>query len=126
MEQTLSKRFLIPNELLSQLPEVVKSELKESSASKQELFIKLYQEKSKSLFLSYLFLLPVVLSFHYGTLNKWSKQLVFWASGGGLLVWWLIDIIRLPAIIKEYNHTIAFELWKEVSSIGEGPAEGLF
>jgi uncharacterized membrane protein YagU involved in acid resistance len=126
MEQTLSTRILIPDVKLSQLPELVKSELLMSSPSKQEIFIKLYLEKSKSLVLAYLCLMPIVLSFHYGILNQWPKQILFWITGGGMLVWWLIDLIRLPAIVKNHNATVALELWEEISEIGEGPVEGLF
>ncbi|HSJ67636.1 MAG TPA: hypothetical protein VK921_08175 [Anditalea sp.] len=126
MEPVLSKRLIISNALLSQLPELVKNELLESTISKQELFVKLYQKKSHSLLLTYLFLLPVILSFHYGVLDNWTKQIIFWFTGGGLLIWWFIDLLRLPAIVKETNHSIAYQIWDEVSSIGEGPAEGLF
>jgi len=126
MEKTLQKRLIIPGSLIAKLPEPVKNEFIISSSSKQDLFIKLYLKESHSLWLTYLFLLPTLLSFHYGALKDWSKQILFWITGGGLLVWWLIDIVRLPAIIKAKNETIAYRLWDEVSSIGEGPAEGLF
>jgi len=126
MEKILSRRLLIPNSIVSTLPTIVKNELLESSFSKQEIFMKLYQEKSASLILTYLFLVPALFSSHYGYLQNWSRQILFWVTGGGLLVWWLIDLIRLPAIVKAHNDKVAFEIWQEVSQIGEGPVEGLF
>jgi len=118
--------LVIDKSLIEQLPESIKNDIIASSTSKQLLFSKLYVEESHSLVLTYLFLLPAVLSFHYGAMNNWSKQILFWLTGGGLLVWWIIDIIRLPAILKEKNDMIAHQIWEEVGSIGEGPAEGLF
>lgn len=126
MGRILHRRLIIPESLIAQLPEPVRNEFLVSSSSKQELFVKLYLKESHSLLLTYLFVIPAILSFHYGALNNWSKQILFWITGGGLLIWWLIDIVRLPAIVQERNNTIAYQLWEEVSSIGEGPVEGLF
>jgi len=126
MEKTLQRRLVIDKNLIAQLPDSIKNEIIASSPSKQVLFSKLYLEESHSLLLTYLFLLPVVFSFHYGALNNWTKQFLFWITGGGLLMWWLLDLVRLPAIVKEKNDMIAFHIWDEVGSIGEGPAEGLF
>ena len=30
-------------------------------------------------------------------------QIVFWLTLGGLGMWWLIDMIRLPGMVNDYN-----------------------
>lgn len=40
---------------------------------------------------------------HYIYLNKMRTQIVFWLTLGGLGMWWLIDMIRLPGMVNDYN-----------------------
>jgi TM2 domain-containing membrane protein YozV len=40
---------------------------------------------------------------HYLYLGRPFTQLFFWLTLGGLLLWWLIDFFRLPAMIEKQN-----------------------
>ena|GEM_PF-969257 len=40
---------------------------------------------------------------HYIYLKKMRTQVVFWLTLGGLGMWWLIDLIRLPIMVNDYN-----------------------
>jgi hypothetical protein len=40
---------------------------------------------------------------HYRYLGRPVVQALFWLSLGGLLVWWLIDLIRLPRLVAREN-----------------------
>jgi len=40
---------------------------------------------------------------HYLYLGRPFTQLLFWATLGGLLLWWLVDFFRLPAMVWQRN-----------------------
>ena len=40
---------------------------------------------------------------HYIYLKKMRIQVIFWLTLGGLGMWWLIDLIRLPGMVNDYN-----------------------
>jgi len=43
---------------------------------------------------------------HYAYLGKWGKQILFWITLGGLGIWWLFDLFRIPGLIERYNAPI--------------------
>jgi hypothetical protein len=40
---------------------------------------------------------------HYIYLKKMRTQVIFWLTLGGFGMWWLIDMIRLPGMVNDYN-----------------------
>jgi hypothetical protein len=40
---------------------------------------------------------------HYLYLDRPFTQLLFWLTLGGLLLWWVADFFRLPALVEEHN-----------------------
>lgn len=106
-------KLYLPNSVAKNLPMMVKNELMKMSPNKQEEFLDEYMRKTKSVGLAYLFLL-VVFSAHYGYLNKWGLQAVFWITGGGLLIWWIIDIFRLSGLVGEYNREVATNIMRDL------------
>ncbi|MCB9323520.1 MAG: TM2 domain-containing protein [Lewinellaceae bacterium] len=85
-------------------------------AQRQEEFVEEYKRKSKSVGLAYLFLL-VILAMHYGYLGKWGLQIVFWLTGGGFFIWWLIDLFRLAGLVKDYNKDIATDTMRNLKAM---------
>lgn len=100
----------------SSLPSMVRNELEKMSAQKQDEFIEEYKRKRKSIGLAYLFLL-VIFTLHYGYLKKWGLQIVFWLTGGGFGIWWLIDLFRLPNLVQECNKDIAIDVMRNLKVI---------
>lgn len=50
----------------------------------------------------------------YAYLNKWGTQILFWITFGGLGIWWLIDVFRIPGMVDDFNDPIFDELeWLE-------------
>ncbi len=51
----------------------------------------------------YGYLAWLCLGSHYLYLGRPIRQLLFWLTLGGLLLWWLTDLFRLPEMIAEHN-----------------------
>jgi TM2 domain-containing membrane protein YozV len=49
------------------------------------------------------YLLWLCLGCHYIYLEKRRTQIIFWLTGGGLVIWWLIDLFRIPGMVNDYN-----------------------
>lgn len=106
----------IEKTIADNLPAMVKNELKSFSAQKQEEFVEEYKRKSKSIGIGYL-LLILVFGLHYGYCNKWGLQVVYWLTMAGLGWWFIIDLFRIPSIVKNYNKDIATEVMRNLKSI---------
>ena len=50
------------------------------------------------------------LGWHYFYLGKIGKGLLFCFTGGGLLIWWFIDLINAKKIARNHNAPIYEEL----------------
>lgn len=109
----------VPNSLhissfiAAELPVVVRNELAALPAEWQQEFAEEYTRNKKSLGLAYLFLI-IVFWAHYGYLKKWGLQVLFWITAGGLGIWWLIDIFRLPGLVKNYNSDLAIHVMRNL------------
>ena len=93
----------------------VKNELVKLSIQKQEDFQEEFNRKRKSILVAYI--CWVIFGLHYAYLNKWGVQVAFWLTGGGLGVWWLIDLFRVPALIKNRNKDTAIEVLRNIKAI---------
>ncbi len=49
------------------------------------------------------YILLILFGAHYAYLDKWKLQIIFWLTGGGLGIWWVISFFTLPAKVKHYN-----------------------
>jgi hypothetical protein len=68
---------------------------KEVSNSSQE------RRSTKDTLTAYLYW--ICLGSHYRYLDNNNTQVKFWVTLGGLGLWWLIDIVRIPGMVKDYN-----------------------
>lgn len=109
----MENKLFIENSIADTLPSMVKTELAQMSEEKQAAFVEEYLRKKKSIGWAYFFLL-VCLGIPYGYIGKWGMQFVYWFTGGGLLIWWLILIFRLPALVKDYNKDVALEVMRNL------------
>jgi len=50
------------------------------------------------------------LSWHYLYLGKIGLQFAFWFTAGGLFIWWVIDLFRMPGVVARHNEDLAREL----------------
>jgi hypothetical protein len=68
-----------------------------------------YAVQSKGLGMTYLSLL---VGSHYAYLGRWNVQFAYWFTGGGLLLWMLADVFRLPGMVNEFNKAVALNALK--------------
>lgn len=106
----------IPASIADRVPSMVRNELSKMSAQNQEEFVEEFKRKSKSIGLAYL-LLIFVFALHYGYVRKWGLQVLFWLTGGGLFIWWLVDLFRIPGIIRDYNKDTATDIMRNLKAI---------
>jgi len=91
-------------EALSKLPPVLKDEFREE-----------YQLQFRSLSISYLlWLIPPPLSCHYLYSRRVFSQILFSLTCGGLFLWWLVDIFRMPQIVADENRKSARRILKKL------------
>jgi len=110
-------RLFISASTRDNLPAMVRNELAKLSAQRQQEFVEEYNRKKKSLTLAYLLMLPLCLFLYYGYIHRWGLQFLFWFTGGGFIIWWFIDLFRLPTLIKNYNMDIANEVMRNLKTI---------
>ena len=68
-----------------------------------------YATQSKGLGMTYLSLL---VGSHYAYLGRWNVQFAYWFTGGGLLLWLLADVFRLPGMVNGFNRVVALNALK--------------
>ena len=103
-----------PNTLLAilgDLPLVVRHEITQLPEAQQQLSIGEYSKKRRKLILAYLFW---VIFSHYAYLNNWKLTLLMLGTLGGLAVWWLIDIFRVPRMVRNYNRDTAVAVLRPI------------
>lgn len=86
------------------------------SAQKQEEFVEEFDRKTKSTLVAYLMMIFII-GTHYAYLKKWGLQLAFWFSAYGLGIWWIIDLFRVPGLIKDYNKDVASDIMRNLKAI---------
>jgi hypothetical protein len=105
----------IPPRLASALPPEVLAEVARLAPAQQAAFVDAYRVRSKSLFLAYL---TSLLYCHYALLGRWAMSGImfvslFCAAAVGW-VWWLIDLVRMPRMVREYNDHLALEILRSL------------
>ncbi len=82
----------------------------------QKAFRKEYGAGKKSTLLAYLFWF--FLGFHYLYMGRVGMQLAFWFTGGGFLIWWIIDFFRVPGIVSNHNNDRARTIMAQIKQMG--------
>lgn len=47
---------------------------------------------------------------HYAYLGKWGLQILYWITLGGLGLWALVDLFRIPGMVRDHNELIYSEI----------------
>jgi hypothetical protein len=97
--------YLIPDDVMNDLSQEVWVEVIKLPVAGQMRFVEEFRRKRKSKATAYVFCL--VLGLHYGYLGQWTKQLLFWVTGGGVFIWMGADLFRMSKLVREANTEIA-------------------
>ena len=107
--------ILIPRSILNKLPTMVRVEVSKMSSEKQELFIEEYRRKVKSVGVAYV--LWFVIGLHYIYLGKLGWQFFYWVTGYGFIIWAIIDLFRIPSLVRDYNQDAAIDVLRNLKLI---------
>jgi TM2 domain-containing membrane protein YozV len=95
---------------------VVRNSLADLPASRQEEFLEEYRRRAKSPAPGHI--LWLLLGFHHIYLRKWGTQFLFWITVGGLWIWWIVDLLRIAGMVRDYNKDIATDVMRTVTALG--------
>ncbi len=95
-----------------QLPSTVKIALGKMSSEKQHIFEDEFKKKAKNTTTAYIWLF--VFGVHYFYLGQPGKNILYWFTGCGLCIWWLIDLVTLGKRVSEYNEDIAKDTLRDI------------
>ncbi len=91
----------IPKEVL------VHKALSNLSQDDRLIFEQSFQRKAKSTGVTYL--LWFFFGLHYAYLGQWGMQFIYWFTAGGLFLWALIDLFRIPSLVDGSNRDLAVQ-----------------
>lgn len=97
------------------LPLMVQKNLDQMDEETQAQFYEEYNRNKKSKFTIFCFW--IIAGWHYAYVGRWWTQLFFWATAGGLLIWWFLDLFRIWGLVDERNKPIAIEALKNVKAL---------
>lgn len=87
------------------LPPSVQQAVIAMSDSYRASFFAEYDQKRKKASIAYI--LWFLFGFHYVYLGKIGLQFAYWFTLGGLGIWWLIDLFRMPSLVRQANEQVA-------------------
>lgn len=101
------------------LPAMVRTELVGLPASDQEAFVEEFNRKSKGLFGTYI---CSIIYCHYGFLGRWGMTALMWlvaivTIGIGGVIWWVIDLFRIPGLVRDYNRDLAITVMRNFKAV---------
>jgi hypothetical protein len=116
-------RLAIPASVVSELPDAVRAELATLPIVEQHAFMVDFEKRSKSLTMAYLCSLIYC---HYILLGRWAMSgfmlcALFRAAALGS-IWWLIDLVRMPRLVRDYNGKVATEILRNLKVAARNPA----
>ena len=115
----MRKNTNIPEELYASLPTIVRHELAHLDPEIEEIFWDEYLMRRKVSGMGYFWLF--VFHVHYGYLREWGKQALFWLTFGGLGLWWLIDLFRIPSLVEAHNKNLSIDIMHEILRASQKP-----
>jgi len=98
---------IVPPSIQS-ISSTVRLTLEQMPQNKVDAFISDYKRTEKSTAIGYLLL--IFLGAHYAYVGKWGMLVLFWITGGGCGIWWIVELFRMPSIISNYNNETAHNL----------------
>lgn len=92
---------------LNSLPSTVRHVVAQMDASTMASFFNEYEAKKRKLSIAYVFWFFCGL--HYLYFRNTITQLIFTFTVGGVWIWWMIDLFRMPSLVRSANEQVARE-----------------
>ena len=92
---------------------LIQKKFRELNSEQQRIFINEFERRKKSVGVSYL--LWFLVGWHYAYLKKWGWLILYILTVGGLFVWAIIDLFRIPKMVEQYNNDLALEVLRDIS-----------
>ncbi len=99
---------------MKHLPGFVKREFEKFPEDLKEDFYQEYKRKRKSVVAAYLCWL---VGLHYAYVRNWGTQIIFSLTLWGMFIWWIVDLFRVPELVRNYNKDVAIEVAKNIKII---------
>jgi hypothetical protein len=99
---------------MNDLPSMVRNQLAALSPGEYQAFREEYDRRAKNTGTCYL--LWFFLGWYYAYLRKWGLQVLFWLSAGGFLIWAIVDLFRIPQLVRDYNKEIAIDVLRDLKA----------
>lgn len=101
--------------LKNKIPEAVYMKVTNMDPIGQAGFVDEFNRQRKSKGVGYaLLFFSGVLGLHYLYFKKTSLFFIFLFTFGGVGIWWLIDLFRVPSIVATYNKSVAISVLRDV------------
>jgi hypothetical protein len=113
-ESVLSQQYL------RGLPRTVREELTTLPPDAQKRFLDTFEKRRKRVLVAYP--LALLYGLHYVYLEDTSTGIWFWFTVGGFGIWWVIDLFRLPGMVKHRNSVEAIKVLGEIRPVQDKPA----
>ena len=97
--------------IASAIPEAVLRKVEAMDPINQDAFAAEFAKRKKSVVLAYLLLGG---GLHYAYVGKVWLTLFFIFTLGGFGLWWLIDLLRVPGIVKACNKSKAIDVLRDM------------
>lgn len=113
------RRLQLEDRIADQLPSIVRTELARMDAGQQAQFAEEFRRKRKSKAIAYL---ASLLYLHYAYVGRVGMTLLMWLVAictlGILgLIWWFVDLFRIPGIVGAANRDIATAILRDMKII---------
>ena len=104
-------RSHIPTAILDALPLGVKEALEQMPVEKQDMFLEKFRRGRKSIIICYILWF---LWCHLLYLRNYKRQVLFWFTAGGVMLWWFSDLFTIPGMVRDVNKVKAIEVLRNL------------
>jgi len=102
----------IEHSILRQLPLTVKHGLSEMSGEKRSVFVEEFLRKKRTL--GCMLALAIFFPIQHFLLGRGLLGIIFWITGGGGLIWWIVEIFLTPSRVRRYNEELASQILRDI------------
>ena len=90
---------------IKSLPPSIQHVVAQMDTGSQNAFFNEYERKKKKKSIGWIAWL--LIGWHYLYAGKVGVQFAFWFTLGGFGIWWMVDLFRIPSIMRSANELIA-------------------